>query len=59
MSKVDSTKLGQVIKNVYNLIDKNTPNRYDSVPHGAIIEATGHIVAALILKEKTIYFDYE
>ncbi len=57
MSKKDTDRLGKVFSNIYKQVDKHGEKGYDSVSHGAKIEATGRIVAALIMVDETRYYE--
>ena len=53
----DKLRLQRVFKNVYDIVKANTPRSSSKEKRATEIEATGRIVAALIMVDKTIYFD--
>jgi len=57
MSQQDTELLGRVFSNIYKQVDKHGEKGYDSVSHGAKIEAAGRIMAALILMNETMYHE--
>lgn len=61
MSKRDTDQLSNVVKNVHNAVSNGTPLIGDSedLIRSARIIATGQIVAALIQKDETIYYDFD
>lgn len=60
MSQIDTTKLGNVVSNVFEMVKRVTTGDIciSTELRAAQIKVTGLIIAALIDKDKTIYYDH-